>query len=424
MVGMTCASFDELLNQMRSASFGGVTFHVDSTSEDYGHRVIVHEFPFSDQHHTESLGRKARKIGIEGYFVGDSWLSQRDRMIEIAEGGEIRTLRHPFYSRFIFAKCISFGVNETKEELGMVRFSMELVEEFSIDLPSPREFVLYNIRNALDSFLGAAFDSFYRSTSIRLFDDIVRTTTIGGIEKWAGIIELSRILTPMRGGSSVGSVVERLFSNSDRFADHASTATGEFGISEGAVSPNPYALGDELTNVITNWRADMIDPDRSIEALAEGIYEGINVKPVISGSVSRRRAREAEVEVDRVFRRAVGGLWAEITASKDYKGRREAVVARNNLVRWLDSEAVHIDPAKEPQVYEEFDRYRARLMEEINRKFSDSAPIANVRSDRQLSAVALAYRIYGDPDRAQELWQRNPSPSPSLIGPDIEFLAR
>jgi hypothetical protein len=130
------------------------------------------------------------------------------------------------------------------------------------------------------------------------------------------------------------------------------------------------------------------------------------------------------MQVDKVFRRATGGLWSELLVSQEHRSQPDAIEARNELVRWFDSEYASIDPTAEPQVLESFDRLRSRVSTDMEYRWSDSAPVLDISLRQPVSAVALATRLYADPDRATELWERNPSPSMSFIGPNIRALAR
>lgn len=402
----TCLSYAEIQASLRPASFGGVSFYVDSSSEDYGVRHVVHEFPNSNTHFTEALGRKARRLTVEGYFAGEDWLSARDRMIVVAESGTPHTLRHPFYKQFKSATLLSFNAKADKNELGLTRFSMELVEELSLDLLYPTEFLLHLIQNELDSLIAGAATSFFSNLSIRSFDDMVRVAGISGIQGWAEVIDGARIISTVSSGAVLSNLIGDMYDAAEDIIDGVAN------------------VGDHIQAITDEFRAVVTDPASAVAALGTTLFDGVHLREISLPSRSVPQERSTTIQVDRLMRRSFGGLWAEFLVSQDYPGRREATVARNKLVRWVESETSLISPDGEPEVFERFDRFRSRVVTDMEKKWTDSAPVMDVTLPRSQSAVALATKLYGDPSRATEIWERNPSPSMSLVGPKIEVLAR
>lgn len=407
MLGMsTCLSYAEIQAQLRPADFGGVSFFVDSASEDYGVRAVVHEFPNSNQHFTENLGRKARMIRVEGYFVGEDWLASRDKMIVISESGSPHTLRHPFYHQFKTATCLSFSVNSSKEELGVTRFSLELVEELSVNYRAPTQFLKHLIQTELDSLISVSAQSLANGLSIRNFGDMVRVAGVGGLQGWAEVIDGSRILSTISSGAALAASIGTFFDSAGDIIDGAAD------------------IGSYIGSIVDGFRAAVTDPASAVSALEGILFDGAALLPVAAAAGSVSQERQTTIQVDRTMRRCFGGLWAEFLVSQDYPGQREATVARNKLVRWVESEMSLISPDGEPEVFEAFDRFRSRVVTDMEQKWTDSAPVLDLKTPRPTSAVALATQLYGDPARAAEIWERNPSPSMSLVGPDIEVLAR
>jgi len=399
-------TLEEIRADLRPASFGGVSFQVKSATGEYGHRSVVHEFPNSDNHYTEQLGRKARRFRVEGYIPGSVWQSGRDRLILAVESGDALTFRHPFYKQFKTAKALSLSTTEDKDELGLVRFSMELVEEVSISPLLGIEFVPHLIQVSLDNFVTDVAGSLTANLDIRNFGDAVRTTGVGIIQDWAGALEGARTVTALGSGG----------------AELATAISGLFNAAEDIIDGDD--ISGTLSNIVDLWRTAVETPTDGAAGLFDLIYEGVDLRPSTSTSTTSQQKAQTSIVLNRTFRRTFGGLWAELTASRDFPGRAEASVSRNNVVRWVDSEAQLIDALTEPEVCASFDRLRSRVIEDITAKWSNSEPVIDIRLPRQQSAIYIADKLYGDPTRAASVWERNPSSSPSLIGPDIEVLVR
>lgn len=114
--------------QLIGASFRGVAFFVDSSQRSGGRRTVEHEFPFRDDPFVEDLGRRARSFAVEGYVLGDDYLTQRDALLAALEDqagpGE---LVHPYYGakRVICKDC---SVRESRADGGIAMFVLEFCE--------------------------------------------------------------------------------------------------------------------------------------------------------------------------------------------------------------------------------------------------------------------------------------------------------
>ncbi|GAC1040826.1 DNA circularization N-terminal domain-containing protein [Rhizobium sp. No.120] len=109
------------------ASFRGAPFHVEGGSKAGGRRAVTHEYPKRDDPYTEDMGRRARKFSISAYVIGDDYFIFRDLLSAAldTEGGG--TLIHPTMG-IMNVVCEGYSVSESREEGGMARFEILLVE--------------------------------------------------------------------------------------------------------------------------------------------------------------------------------------------------------------------------------------------------------------------------------------------------------
>jgi prophage DNA circulation protein len=54
------------------ASFGGLAFFVEKTKDQFGKKVVVHEFPRLNSPYVEDLGSKANHFEVVAYFADDA----------------------------------------------------------------------------------------------------------------------------------------------------------------------------------------------------------------------------------------------------------------------------------------------------------------------------------------------------------------
>jgi prophage DNA circulation protein len=103
---------------LQPASFRGVRFAVRQSKIKRGRRVVVHEYPFRDDVYVEDLGRATRVVSFSGFLIGDDVFAQRDKMVKAAETAGTGVVVHPSLGR-INATLIEFSAGE-RFDLGRV----------------------------------------------------------------------------------------------------------------------------------------------------------------------------------------------------------------------------------------------------------------------------------------------------------------
>ena len=80
---------------LRTASFGGVPFAVESVRTVAGRKTSNHEYPYRDEAWIEDLGKKGRQFEVQGFLVENdavtgrrSLLGQRDALLAACEGAQ------------------------------------------------------------------------------------------------------------------------------------------------------------------------------------------------------------------------------------------------------------------------------------------------------------------------------------------------
>lgn len=79
------------------ASWKGVPFICEESSDEFGRRGHLYEYPLSDRIGYKDLGRKARKFSVKGYLIGGDQVAQTRAMALAAESPEPGILVHPAY---------------------------------------------------------------------------------------------------------------------------------------------------------------------------------------------------------------------------------------------------------------------------------------------------------------------------------------
>src|SRR5262245_46375903 len=92
------------------ASWKFIPFHVDTSSDTFGRRGDLYEYPLSDSTGFKDLGRKARRFKVEGYLIGSTQVLQTNLMAIAAESPQPGLLVHPMYGPQLVT-CVSLQTN-------------------------------------------------------------------------------------------------------------------------------------------------------------------------------------------------------------------------------------------------------------------------------------------------------------------------
>ena len=144
------------------ASFRKVNFFVTSHSMTVGRRVISHEFPFGENSLNDDMGRKTRSFQLEGFLIGETYLKNRNQIVDACEMVGEGLLVHPYLGQ-MKVNCRSLSIRETQDDGGMAHLNFDFVESKKslitvVDtdkLGKVTSAMQLAIQNALDNFKDA-----------------------------------------------------------------------------------------------------------------------------------------------------------------------------------------------------------------------------------------------------------------------------
>ena len=114
---------------LRDASFRGVPFYVDNDKGTYGRRIAVHEFPDRDDPFYEDLGEKAANFSVKAYIACDDG-SAKDAIIAACTTYGPAILVLPA-EQPLMARCATCTVTRSKDKIGWYEIQMEFHREGS-----------------------------------------------------------------------------------------------------------------------------------------------------------------------------------------------------------------------------------------------------------------------------------------------------
>jgi len=391
-------------DRLQAASWKGVPFHVEQHELEVGRRLSVHEYPLRDTPYTEDLGRSARRYAVTGYLVGDNYMSVRDRLIEAAESGSVGELIHPYIGR-LNVYCKKCRARETTSDGGYVSLSLEFVEAGDRIMPTTGAVPTDRVAAARDGLVAAVKKVFEENLQIRNVQGWVREAHSSNFRQLGEVLEAAQ-LTTKYGVETVASVVDSVASWSadirDLIALPQTIAQSVSGTADTAIRG---IFGVRTHTTPHNAR-------RSLEAMANYSAEETQGHGVVARTIN------ANAAVTTAFvRTLVIAELAQVSIDAEYGSYDEAVAARS-VVLDLIEEA--IQSAADDPVYAGLLDLRVAVAEGLPDPGARLPHIDAVTLPESRPSLVVAYRLYGNLDRDQDIITRNALRHPGFVPPGTD----
>ncbi len=439
------------------ASLRGVPFAVLGTDARVGRRNSVHEYPYRDTVWVEDLGRGARRIGITGFLISNSRVygggdvrAQRDRMIAAVEAAGEPELVHPTLGRMTVS-VMSMSFAERWDHGGYIELQLDLVEAGIRTFPSVVVSTPDQVEAAatkLDTATGTAFVRRMRAPlslggSISGMVEQVTRDYAGQIRAIAGdatnLFGLSSLLPGnfgrYWGGGSIAALSGHrvgLLGGLNTFRQLVEVATGarsDIGLAATVLEGAAAGLGLSTSADFVLTAQALLG---SLLAAVSNPRDGVRVthrawdfhpaRSTTSSAIGLAR-RTAQSATGDAFRRSALAALARASAAWQPASYDEAVFVRRLIADAYDSEIVTAGDQAEDDAYTALSDARAAVVTDISTRAADLARMVPVRTTLPMPSLALAYRLYQDPARAEELAAEAGSPHPAFLRTEFQALS-
>lgn len=381
--------------QALRGSFRGAGFIAPTDELEFGRRTQVHEFPLRDEPYVEDLGRKARRFQIEVFVAGDGYMAERDALIAAIDEPGPGLLTHPWYG-VLNVTVVEARVRQSSREGGKATFTLSLVEAGeNIFLPT------------IDADTASGVDAKAATATASAIGEFARKFSVEGLTGFslaALEAEISRTLADVT--KVVGTI--------------ANTVAAEIRA--------PYNMAGLIVGGVQQIAALAATPLEALR-LYKGLFDagsgGASIPPTTAQRQSQARATNALHEMTRTS----GVIEAARTASgADFASSNEALALRDDLLAALDARMEALDPVTgEPIGADLFDALRAlraAMVEDFRLRAAKLPRITTYTPKAMLPARVIAWRLYGDASRAEEIMARNNIRHPLFVpgGSALEVL--
>lgn len=375
------------------ASFRGQAFHVETMERSGGRRTVSHEYPQRDQPFVEDMGLKARTFPVEGYVIGDDYLTARDNLLTALEDAGTGELIHPYYgTRRVIPT--DYRVRESATEGGIARFSITFAE-------TPAQPAIPTTVDDLAGVVAGSAASARVASAAEFLDKYV-----------VGVTSEDSIVTLL---SNATHEIEKQVSKINAGVQQVALLTrtvSDFKQSIGNLvnAPGNMVAGFEKLFALFDNRPPLL----ALYAFVPGL------RPPGTG-VNGLQDQANFDATHRMIQRLAVTRSAEIIKGETFTSYDDAVSARAGITDKLDEQS---DVAAD-DTYPALLQLRSDLVNGIPGSGSDLPRLVQFIPQASIPSLVLAHRLYGNLDLEQDLIDRNKIKNPGFIpgGTALEVLS-
>ncbi|MBQ9236111.1 MAG: DNA circularization N-terminal domain-containing protein [Alphaproteobacteria bacterium] len=402
------------MKEYRKASYKGIEFEVDSRSFTGGRRLQVHEYPNKDVPYTEDLGKKADNYAVTAFVLGSDYESKRDSLKKACLDGEAGTLIHPDYGS-IEVKCDSITVKETKDQGGMAVFELVFIEAGEKAIPETSIDLSESVLGASGNMLSSAKDNF--SKAFKIASGVAEITALVGGIATSATSALNSIGSGLDYAEGLtGSVTSAM----NKVVDAASLALS-LKTNAKSLLNTPSALAaqmDAVFSVVTSLAGKKPEAFKTVRNLASGTNASESVSTSNTDAVAEKQSMQ---QLEQLTKQIVIAKEAEIITEIEFENADEATSILESFVS--DTEEVELFEDIEPsnEVMQSLREVREAVVQYVREIILELPRTKTVTLSEKTPSLVLAYDLYEDLSRADEICKKNKIPYPAFVPADKDL---
>lgn len=386
------------IEKLQPASFRGVEFFVDSVQNEFGRRIVTHEFPKRDNATNQDLGRKARKFSFSAYIVGDDYFSHRNQLIKALEEPGPGKLVHPYLGIFQVV-ALEPKSTETITEGRVCRFDLEFVED-KVDTLTVQ---VLNTKN--DNY-----------TKRQNFRDMVNTefaSSFNLVDK--ALSDVNKVVSAIDDFIYLLLQTKQVVSSVSAFKGILNNIRGK--IIE--IIYDSEALADELSSAVL-FGTDVKDTTFSLTPVDARLQfsEMQNTIDSLKLNLAELTTDNSDYEIYNFSLKCCLVAMSGLVSIMEYDSRQDGEEVRNTLFKLLDE--VLFEGGISDDLFSAINDMKASINIDLDRRLDSLGDLFEYPiTDQSMNSLAITYSIYGNLDKEQEILSRNKIANPFFIsGPD------
>jgi prophage DNA circulation protein len=426
----------------RAATFRGVAFFVESADSSHGRRQVVHETAQRDTPYTEDLGRKSREFSVIGYLLGKDYHLNRDELIKACEVAGPGALVHPYRGEMNVV-CRGLNISETAAEGGKCTIALTFLEAGEAAYPSANADSVNAIsakgntvtaaaeKSFVSDFLTTGFPAYVAESAASGLASLGEYMAAPGLSFSGDLKAASDFYLQARGlASDASSLVQKPLNMVSRI-------TGLIGSVRSAFGTNAFSM---LTSLFdrspTTYTGSTATPSRQQQAtnaiamnalvrqvaVAEAAKAAVVTQTPVVTTTSTTQSTLGAAPATTGAAQTAPGVTQTLPVPTVYDSYQAAIKVREDLVDRIDAES-EVTPNDE--VYVALSDLRTSVVQAVPNSEQNLARIVQYVPRETLPSLLVAYQIYGDAGRADDIATRNSARHPGFLtgGQQLEVLA-
>lgn len=378
------------------ASFRDVSFFVHNSRVSGGRRLVAHQYPRRDETEHEDLGAKDKSYTFDAYIIGDSYFAARDKLESAFEEGSVGRLVHP-YRGAVSVVVDTYTLNESFDKGGAVFFSVTFKHE-----PKPALAAVTNKKKhvlKVRADLDAAIEDWF----VDAYDLSLATPSI-----------LDDILDTLDSALSVLDSVKQAAATAAAFKRSIANIRGRLI----ALRVNAQAIAFTMKGLV-DYGVELIDAVSDLFTPKDQLREQRNVYssttyPYVDTSpdiASDSNYPSKQIQNVLAYNSVASSMTLLTQAS--FGSVEEAEEEQGLLFETIDeiSNADGVDD----RIFEAMRAARSAVHDFIQDESINLPTLVERQQDRETSALALAYDVYGDVAEMEQIVALNNLIHPGFI---------
>lgn len=390
-------------DEMQPGSFRGVKFHATESNGRLGRRNVVNQYPLRDEAGVEDLGLLAREFTLEIFLLGDDVFTQRKTLEAAFEAYGSGKLIHPWRGEMNVAVTSCSDV-QTIDEGGKIKYTVTFTRDGGIVNPSVRPDTKSAVITAADNAHAVNQTIFDETFNVDQLPEFVGTSALGQInEVLDTVLSSAKAMLP-----DIGLLSEYNLASSTTLSKLTSLIR------------SPLELASAITGQITGISGLASGPVYAFDALQKLFGYGKDKPKVVATTPARTAQANNQNAINVITSRAAVIEAARASASIEYVSVDQAAATRDIIVEQLETESL----TAPDELFYALNTLRVAVIKDINLRSANLSKVVNYTPKATLPALVLAYQIYGDSTRADEIVSRNRIAHPGFVqgGATLEIL--
>ena len=382
-------------DKLQIASINGIEFFTNTKESEHGRRISLHTYPNKNIPYTEDFGRKTRVYSIRGYFVGDEYNSQMERLINEIEkkatpDNPLKFV-HPNYGE-LNVICKNFRSSENKSNGRMISFTLDLLEIGDYDFPD--ENINYTFETQGDKEL--LIDNIKQEF---ISDYKIETKPLKLMENVSNNLDsaINNIQNIKKSVSSVGDFqrkIKSIISNASSIVFDAKS------------------LSNTLTDILTFGTDLNGDGEYSLseETSDKLLNEYLKLSEYNINSISNT---DPSIKIGKLIKTSSIILSASIATVKKYNSITEAEETINIINNKINN--IMIDPNLSNKTFNLLYELKTNMNKAITNQFINLSRLVNYTPNSTSTLINIVYDLYGNLNRYDDILIRNRVEHPGFI---------